>query len=460
MCADKNSKFDVEAKAFLEANPDITSVELVFPDMNAVPRGKWLPASAIGKLAAGSVRLPRSTYALDVWGVDVEETGLAIATGDPDGLCYPVQGSLTRMPWSKQPMAQVLMTMREPDRTTPCPYDPRHVLKTMLDRFTAKGLTPVAATELEFYLIDADTTPAGHPRPPHRPGPGGRLEGPQVYDLEVTQDFSNFLHDITDACRVQKLPADTTIAEFGPGQFEINLLHVSDVLTAADQAFLFRRLVKAVARRHGFVATFMAKPYADQPGNGLHVHTSLLDRQGNNVFSGTTDALAKPLRHAIAGLLKSMPDAQAVFAPHANSYRRFQPDSFAPVSPVWGMDHRAVAVRVPSQTGPDARLEHRVAGADANPYLVLTAILGGILHGLEAQADPGDPLTGDSKLDKTPPLTGNWNAAIDTFAGSPFITDVFGRDYQDVYAACRRFECGQFASTITDFEYQTYLHRL
>ncbi len=460
MGADTTTGFDVEAQMFLEANPDITSVELVFPDMNAVPRGKWLPANAIGKLAKGNVRLPRSTYALDIWGVDVEATGLAIATGDPDGICYPVPGTLTRMPWSARPMAQVLMTMREPDRTTPCPYDPRHVLGTVVDRFRQKGLTPVAATELEFYLVDADTTPGGHPRPPRRPGPGRRLDGPQVYDLEVTQDFSAFLHDITDACRVQNLPADTTIAEFGPGQFEINLLHVADVVTAADQAFMFRRLVKAVARRHSLVATFMAKPYAEHPGNGLHVHTSLLDSQGQNVFSGSADALAAPLRHAIAGLLATMPDTQAVFAPHANSYRRFQPDSFAPVSPVWGMDHRAVAVRVPSQTGPDARLEHRVAGADANPYLVLTAILGGILHGLENQNDPGEPLTGDSKLDETPPLTGNWSAAIEAFAGSPFVTDVFGRDYQNVYADCRRYECGQFATTITDFEYQTYLHRL
>ena len=242
------------------------------------------------------------------------------------------------------------------------------------------------------------------------------------------------------------------------GQFEINFNHVPDALAAADYAVLFKRLVREAARKHGYGATFMAKPYGDPPGSGMHVHVSLLDKDGMNIFSAD-DGLAAPLTHAIGGLLGTMQEMQAIFAPHANSYRRFQPGSYAPVALNWGMDHRGVAIRVPAPEGKGARLEHRICGADVNPYLALTAILGGIAHGLENKAEAGAPLThGDGSEGAR--LHHDWTAALDAFEHSEAAKAIFGAEYVRVYTACRRHENACLSTMITDAEYKTYLHKL
>jgi glutamine synthetase len=451
--------FTRQAEDFLSRHPEIDGFELLFPDINGVLRGKWLPRAALGKLAGGGVRLPRSTYALNIDGEDVDATGLALSCGDPDGICLPVPGSLAPMPWTKPPMAQLMMSMVEADGRTPCPYDPRQVLARVLARFAERKLTPVVATELEFYLIDARQGPAGRPRPPRAPASGKRHTGSQLYDLDIMADFAPVLQEIAAICRQQDIPADTTIAEFGPGQFEINLVHGDDALRMADQTVLFRRVVKHVAARHNMAATFMAKPYGDQPGNGLHVHASIVDGAGNNIFAGKAGELNEALAGAVGGVLASMADAQAIFAPNANSYRRFQPGSFAPIAPCWGFDHRAVAVRIPTSAGKDARLEHRVAGADANPYLVLAAILSAMLDGLERKAKPGAPVSGQLEPGDYDPLSRDWHRALDHFEASDFVRTAFGDEYARVYAACRRNEADKQARAITDYEYAAYLLR-
>ena len=365
--------------AFTASHPELERIELLFPDMNGVMRGKWLPASSASKLLSDAVRLPMSTYALDIFGDDVDETNLAAAIGDPDGIGVPVLRTLKPMPWSGG-AAQVLMTLRTAEGA-PCEYDPRHHLAAMVERLAALGLTAVVATELEFYVYRPSDDPSAAPMPPKG------LEGSQVYDLNAVAALEPMLQDIRAACAAQDIPADTLIAEYGPGQFEINFNHVADALAAADYAILFKRLVKGCARTHGLAATFMAKPYGDVPGSGMHVHVSLVDGEGRNVFAAD-NGVAEPLRHAVGGLLGSMREMQAVFAPHANSYRRFQPGSYAPMALTWGMDHRGVAVRVPATKGGAARLEHRICGADVHPHLALTAILGGIVHGLENRGRP------------------------------------------------------------------------
>lgn len=452
-------QFDEEARLFLEANPDIETVELIFPDMNGVARGKSLPAGSLAKLSGGKVRLPRSTYALDIWGEDVDATGLAIAMGDPDGIGLPVPGTLKRTPWRRRPTAQVLMSMVEIDGTTPVPYDPRHVLSGLMAKFAGRGLTPVVATELEFYFVDPDRAPGERPLPPLHPDGTGRLEGSQIYDIDVAGLFEDVLQEIRDACDLQGIPADSTISEFGPGQFEINLLHVDDALHAADQSYLFRHAVRNIARRHGLEATFMAKPYEDRPGNGLHVHASMLDAEGKNIFSGDGSGVCAALRHAVGGLLATMEDGLAIFAPHANSYRRLRREYYAPVSPTWGIDHRAVAVRVPAFSGPDARFEHRVAGADANPWLALTAILAGALHGMDGEIDPGAPIDAGNP-DTSENVSPEWAPSLRRFAESGFIPDAFGEEYARVYLACRTAEYTRFACHVSDFDYATYLGRL
>ncbi len=436
--------------AFVGAHPKLDRIELLFPDMNGVMRGKWLPGDAARKLLSDGVRLPMSTYALDIFGEDVDETGLAGPIGDPDGIGRPVLDTLKPIPWSED-AAQVLMTLRAPDGTD-CIYDPRTRLAGALARLTERGLTPVVATELEFYIFQSGGRAGDAPLPP----PG--LEGAQVYELAATTALEPMLDDILEYCDVQGIPADTLTAEFGPGQFEINFNHVADAMAAADHAVLFKRLVKAAARNHGLAATFMAKPYGDVPGSGMHVHVSLLDAEGRNIFSAG-DGTAPPLRHALGGLLGSMRELQPIFAPHANSYRRFQPGSYAPMALNWGLDHRGVALRVPATAGGAARLEHRICGADVNPYLALAAILGGVAEGLETEADPGPPLAGGDGTDGER-LHHDWTSALEDFEGSATAAAIYGAEYVRVYTACRRNEIAKLATMISDAEYKTYLHKL
>ncbi len=436
--------------SFIAQHPNLDRVELLFPDMNGVMRGKWLPASAVDKLLTDGVRLPMSTYALDIFGEDVEATQLATAIGDPDGFGRPVLETLKLVPWT-QDTAQVIVTLNDPDGAA-CIYDPRTHLALQVARLDALGFTPVVATELEFYIHQKVDSGGAPPIPPEG------LAGSQVYDLNATASLEPLLNDIRQFCDVQGIPADTLIAEFGPGQFEINFNHVPDALAAADHAILFKRLVRETARKHDLSATFMAKPYGAPPGSGMHVHVSLLDKEGQNIFSAEHD-IAEPLKHAVGGLLGSMREFQAIFAPHANSYRRFQPGSYAPTALNWGMDHRGVAVRVPATKGNAARLEHRICGADVNPYLALTAILGGIADGLEANTDPGAALMqGDGSEGAR--LHHDWTNAVDEFEQSSNARRIFGDEYVRVYTACRRHEIAQLSTMISEAEYKTYLHKL
>lgn len=436
--------------AFIDAHPGLDRIELLFPDMNGVMRGKWLPASAAKKLLSNDIRLPMSTYALDIFGEDVEATELATAIGDPDGFGHPVLETLKPVPWSSN-AAQVIVSLRDPAGET-CIYDPRAQLAAQMARLEKLGLTPVVATELEFYIFQSVGGAGEAPKPP------AGLEGSQVYDLAATASLEPLLSDIRQSCAIQGIPADTLIAEYGPGQFEINFNHVPDALAAADHAVLFKRLVRETARKHNLAATFMAKPYGDSPGSGMHVHVSLLNGEGQNVFSAE-NCVAKPLQYAVGGLLGSMRELQAIFAPHANSYRRFQPGSYAPIALNWGMDHRGVAVRVPATKGGGARLEHRICGADVNPYLALAAILGGIAYGLENESAPGDPLT-DGDGSEGARLHHDWTNAVDDFEESAIVHGIFGDEYVRVYTACRRHEIAMLSTMISDAEYKTYLYKL
>lgn len=450
-------QFRAEAAAFLEANPDIVKVELLLPRHCGPFMGKWVPRDMLMKLADGGVRLPRSTAALDIWGDDVPAIGIALENGDPDGLCLPVPGTLCRVPWACEPTAQVLITMIDMETNEPCCFDTRNALGRLVDRFADQGLTPVVATELEFYLIDRKTTKCGHPQGPKVPGQGDRLTDSQVYNMDVLSAFEPVMADIYDACQVQNIPAETTIAEFGPGQFEMNLLHVPSALQAADHCMLFKRVVRHVARKHGFDATFMAKPYGETTGNGFHVHMSVVDQEGANIFAGSEETANTPLRHAVGGMLATMRDMQAIYAPHLNSYRRFQPGSYAPTTPCWGYDHRAAAIRVPATRGPAARFEHRVAGADANPYLVIATLLAGVIQGFETKADPGAAIETLEDVDSKEPLTPLWPVANYRFEDSEIAKAMFGARFHECFIKGRQAEEAIVSATITDFEYRSYL---
>ena len=440
-----------EYDAYCAAHGTPDRLELLLCDLNAVLRGKWLPGDEIDKIEAGSVRLPLSTYAPAITGSEVKETGLGITVGDPDGVLSPLPGTLKPVPWVRGNVAQVLVEMLEPDGAV-CTASPRLILSRVLDRFAARGLRPVVATELEFYIVKTRAHVDEAPEAPLR------TPDAQNYDLEVLSRQEALLTGILDACRAQGLATDTLIAEYGPGQFEVNFQHTDDAVEAAETALFFRRLVRGVVARHGMEATFMAKPYADHPGSGMHVHASVLDESGRNIFSPEGDDIAPPLKHAVAGVLETMRDLHAIFAPHMNSYRRFQAGSFAPSTPDWGVDNRAVAIRLPEIAGPAARLEHRIGGADVNPYLALAAVLGGMLHGIE-NASPLPPAVDDPEHEPLDPLTHDWATAVERFAASDIAAEIFGAEYRDIYAAVRRDEIAALTSIINPVEYRYYLSR-
>ncbi|KAA1177973.1 glutamine synthetase [Rhizobium tropici] len=434
-------------------------IEVLISDMNGRLRGKQIPIAAEKKVWSGAVRLPTSTQSLDIWGYDNDEiTGLSMTIGDPDGTCVADERTLADMPWAPPGSKQVLATMHELDGS-PSFQDPRAILSAVIDRYKALGLTPVIATELEFYLLAGDWRDRGIPSPPAALTYRGEPNGFQLYDMDAVDLLDDYLETLRAYARAQRLPADATTAEFGPGQFEVNLLHRPDALAAADDCIMLKRVAEQAARKHGLKSTCMAKPYTDHAGSGLHVHASIIDNQGRNILDAEGGE-PKRLKSICAGLLQTLQDAQLVFAPYANSYRRFQPGSFAPVDLTWGFGHRGTAVRIPEKDGPGARIEHRVAGADANPYLMLAAILGGMLLGLENELDPGEETTPSHVPAEAPRLTHDFLTAVERFRASAFIADIFGERYQKLYGDTKHKEAIRHLRTVSDFDYRTYLPRL
>ncbi len=450
---DNQALFD--AQAFFGANPDIEVLEAFVIDANGVPRGKWIPRERALDVLEKGMAMPRSVYALDVWGRDVNAAGLAQGTGDPDGLCFPIPGTLSRISWLNRPTAQVLLGMRDPDGDG-FYGDPRQVLANVLKGFSKIGLTPVVATELEFYLIDPLRSALDPVRPPNSREGRWHTGQTQVLSISELQDFEEVFHGIASAARAQGIPADMVVRENGPGQYEINLNHVPDALKAADYAVLLKRIVKGVARANDLDATFMAKPYGMQAGSGMHVHFSLIDESGRNVYAGE-DGPSEMLFHSVGGLLENMGESMAVFAPHANSYRRLRPSEHAPTYASWGFDNRSAAVRVITASKPATRIEHRVAGADVNPYLALAMILNAALSGIKEKRHPGGAITGDEHAINHDPLPTNWDYALRQFARSTFAYATLGPKYRSLYSACKAQELAEFSLRVTDVEYDAYI---
>lgn len=439
---------------FLEANPDIELFEIILPDLAGGFRGKWVTRDKIGKLVNGGLKLPLSTLAFDVWGRDVE--ALVFEGGDADGLCKADLRTLARAPWSARPTAQVLISMLEVDGT-PCAYDARCLLQRLAQRLESRGMTSVMASEMEFHLFEAEDDELGRPQHSQGDRVGGSLASGQTYCLETMEEQSELMHGISDACQVQGLPIDTLIKEAGPSQYEINLNHCADALLAADQAVMLQRAIRAVARQQGMRATFMAKPYGDLAGNGMHIHCSLVDEHGRNLFDDGTAVGTPLLRQAIAGCLATMEDCMLLFAPNVNSYRRFQRGSHAPLAPAWGYENRTVSVRVPTDVPSATRIEHRVAGADAHPHLVMAAVLAGIVYGIEEQLEAPEPLEGNAYEQLADSLPRYLPDALDRFENSAFIRAYLGAEFQSVYSLIKRQELAEFDRQVTPLEYDASL---
>ena len=447
-----------EAEAFLAANPGVAFVEVMFTGMSGVPRGKRLRRHELLPVYHNGRFLPVSILVADITGQDCFDTGLVWQEGDSDRAARPAPGTLVRAPWLGDDVAQVILSIHERDGRV-SDLDPRAVLAGVIARFAADGLKPVVACELEYYLVDAtERGTDGAPRIASLGGCPPTLHG--TYGLTELADADGFLRDLWSAADIQGVPVEGAISEYAPGQMELTLKHRNDALRAADEAVMYKRLVKGVARRHGMDATFMAKPFAATAGSGMHLHVSVEDAEGRNIFASDHPEGSTALRHAVGGMRATLGDAFAIFAPNANSYRRFKANSFAPVSPTWGVDNRTVSLRVPAGAPATRHVEHRVCGADANPYLALAALLAGVHYGMTQQIDPGPPVVGDGYAAAEASgirLPSNWFSAVDTFAASAVMADYLGTRFVAMFTSVKRTEQERFFEVVSPLDYDWYL---
>ncbi|MEO8756654.1 MAG: glutamine synthetase family protein [Devosia sp.] len=450
MSSDTNHPADIVG--WLDRHPQVEVLHTAVCDLNGIMRGKRIPIDQARRVAEGGIRMPLSIVGVDVWGEDIVGNPMVYTGGDTDGICSPTGRGALPINWTARPSAMIPLWLFQ-DATTPFLADPRQALAAIVNRYAEAGLAPVVATELEFYLVDPDADSAV---PPISPYTGKRLDSDAILSLDELEDFGEFFRDVYQQCNAQGVPADTAVAENGIGQFEINLLH-TDALKAADDAVLFKRIVKGVARKHKLVATFMAKPYGSRSGNGLHVHFSLNDLAGNNVFDDDTDTGSETMQHAVGGLLSGMAESTLLFAPHFNSYRRLRPDTHAPSAICWGYENRTTAIRIPGGNPKARRIEHRVSGADANPYLVLAGILGAALAGIEDQTRPPGPFVGRAYSERLPKLPADWASAVNAFEDGSMISRIFDPMLQSMFVACKRQEIAGFASQVSDLEFSAYL---
>ena len=448
-----------EAEAFLAAHPEIEAFDIVLHDSNGIGRGKIIRRHELLSIYKSGRHMPISILGLDICGEDVHETGLIWDQGDGDRRAWPIPGTLVPLVGTTPPRGEVFLSLYNLDGSQ-MTSDPRHALQRQVDAMAAEGLYPAAAFELEFFLLENDRDANGKMVPARDVLDRRRNSKTDVYSVDQLHGMLPLFNDIYAGAKAAGIKAETLISEFAPGQYELTLHYRDNVLQAADDLMRLKRLVRMHARLHGVTACFMAKPNEDYAGSGMHLHVSLQDAKGQNVFVEAVEGQYNDtILHAIGGLQQTMGEAMLVFAPHANSWRRFASQSYAPVSPTWGVNNRSVALRIPAGEIRARRIEHRPAGVDANPYLVAATVLAGIRHGLKHRIDPGPEVTGNGyEAETTVVIPEDWRSAIRLAQGSAFLKDALGEDMHRTFTAVKAAEYARVMRTVSEVDFDLYLH--
>jgi len=426
------------------AQHGVRDVECIFPDISGYPRGKLMPAESF--LAGGELRICQAIPMQAITG-DYSYNPV-FPDSDPDVRLLPEYPTVALAPWASVARAVAIHDCMELDGSW-CQFAPRSTLKAVLAQYAALGLKPVVAPEIEFYLTAPNADPA---QPLQAPAVrGGRAEvGQSAFSLNMLNELAPFWNEFRDACRTLGIATDTWIHEVGATQYEINLLH-GDAAAVADQAFLFKYAAREIALKHGLNAVFMAKPIAASAGSSMHLHISVVDAKGDNVFSRADGSESPRLGHFLAGLQTHLPDLMLMLAPNVNSYRRYVSGSQAPVNLQWGYDNRTTGLRIPASGAAARRVENRVAGADANPYLAMAASLAAGLKGLQSQLAPSEPLTGNG-YDSAHSLPRSMEEALQKMQHSPVALELFGEKFVTGYCAVKALELASFQSEISAWE--------
>ena len=449
-----------EAEAFLAAHPEIEAFDIVLHDSNGIGRGKIIRRHELLSLYKSGRHLPISILGLDICGEDVHETGLIWDQGDGDLRAWPIPGTLVPLHGTVPPRGELFMSMYDLDGAK-MTSDPRHALQAQVDALAAEGLYPAGAFELEFFLLSNQRGADGKVQPAADVLDGRSSHKTEVYSVDHLHGMLPLFNDIYAGAAKAGIKAETMISEYAPGQYELTLHYREDVMQAADDLIRLKRIVRMQARLHGVTACFMAKPNEVYAGSGMHFHVSMRDAAGKNVFVEAEEGKwNEAILHALGGLRATMGESMLVFAPHANSWRRFASQSYAPVSPTWGVNNRSVALRIPAGDIKARRIEHRPAGVDANPYLVAATVLAGIRHGLKNRIDPGPETTGNGYAggEDAPAIPVDWRMAIEAAKGSAFLKEALGEDMHRTFTAIKAAEYARVMRTVSEVDYDLYLY--
>ena len=417
-------------------------VEAFVPDMAGAARGKVIPAEKFGR---NEMKMPEGIFAQTISGNYVVNKA---NVEDRDMLLVPDPETLRPVPWASDPSASVFSDCFHKDGS-PVGTSPRRVLRRVLDLYRERGWTPLVAPEVEFYLITPHSDSSAEVAPPT--GRLGRTEtAKQPYSVDAMNDFDPFISDVYRYCEDQGIRIDTLSQEMGPAQFEINFLH-GDAVSLADQVFLFKRTVREAAIANEMHATFLARPISGEAGSALHIHQSIVDSAGRNIFS-TDDGGPSDLFYSyIGGLQRYVPEAMLIFAPYPNSYRRLQSYWASPVNLEWAVDNRTVGLRVPDSDPQSRRIENRIAGSDVNPYLALAATLACGYLGMEQNLTPREPVSG-SAYDLPFSLHREMYSALEAFESSSAMRRALGDSFVTLYSSLKSSEYEEFEEIVTPWE--------
>lgn len=427
-----------EAESYLSRYPNTQHIDICLHDINGHIRGKRIDVSCLKKLAQGCY-FPLSIYAMNLEGKVVEETGLGKLIGEPDYFCKPILGTLQPCPIDPEFNAQLFLTMKEAQKD--CKYEPRNILKNILNQLHEKNFYPCMAAELEFYLFNKDTSNPNN------------ISVSQCFDVNTPDNYQEILNEVERIATLQGINITGLVAESSSGQYEINIQHSGNILNLCDQIMLLKRTIKQVAMKHGLNASFLAKPDMYKAGSGMHFHMSLLDENKNNIFkTEVKDLLSIELLKVVSGLVLFLPSSMAIIAPNVNSFRRFKLGNHVPLEANWGVNNRNVAIRIPCSDSENQRLEYRVAGADCNPYLTVATILIATLYGLTHNLNIPKQVSHLGLNDEHIVLTTNQLDALALFKANSVLQEYIGKDFTELWCTVKHSEYQNIYSQITGIE--------
>ena len=453
-----------EPKTFLKKYPEIKSFDIVMHDCNAVGRGKIIRRNELLKLFESGRQFPLSLLGMDITGEDVPDTGLILEQGDGDIKAWPIPESLNVIHKSKPPRGELFMSMSD-IKGNKLNIDPRNVLEAKINTLKKDGIRLCGAFELEFFLVSNELDQYGKLQPAKSIiGKKRSFRKTDVYSVDNLHDMLPLINDIYDATNSAGIEAETIISEYAPGQYELTLKHQSDLLKAADDIIRLKRIIRSQSRLHGVTACFMAKPMENVSGSGMHFHVSMYDKKKKNLFSEKSNNNLNPnLLYALGGLTKTMGESMLIFAPNANSWRRLVLGSYAPVTPNWGLDNRSVAFRIPSSDSKNRRIEHRVSGVDANPYLVALTVISAMRYGMKNKIKAPNQTKGNAyeqKSNSKNDMPHDWSSAILAAKKSKFLKEILGLELHRAFIAIKEMEYQKVASTVSELDIDLYLNAI